>query len=61
MSTDVRLEQLWLRYLSLRGRGERATPEELCADCPELLAPFRARLAADALDATTPPRRATRG
>lgn len=37
MSVDSRLEDLLDEWEARREQGEPATPEELCADCPELL------------------------
>lgn len=44
MSDDPRLLDLLLRYEELIAQGQRATPEALCRDCPELLPEFRRRL-----------------
>jgi serine/threonine protein kinase/tetratricopeptide (TPR) repeat protein len=44
MSDDPRLPDLLLRYEELIAQGQKATPEALCRDCPELLPEFRRRL-----------------
>ena len=36
MSNEAQLDELLYRWEELAGRGQRAAPEELCADCPEL-------------------------
>ncbi|MGD9644859.1 MAG: transporter substrate-binding protein [Pirellulales bacterium] len=46
MGEDPRLGDLLLRWERNRRKGEEVAPEELCRDCPELLAAFRERLAA---------------
>jgi serine/threonine protein kinase len=44
MPVDPRVVDLLLRYEELRGAGRSPTPEEMCADCPELLDEVRRRL-----------------
>src|SRR4051812_21104179 len=46
---DNRLDSLLSRYQHLRKQGVAVTPEQLCADCPELLDPLKDRV--QALDA----------
>jgi hypothetical protein len=58
MSSDSRVTDLLTRWRDSRAGGNPVTPEELCGDCPELLADLRqhieALVAVDAkLDATT--------
>src|SRR5262249_52046257 len=44
MSADPRLQDLMRRWEELRAGGGNVSVEELCRDCPELLAPLRERL-----------------
>jgi WD40 repeat protein len=44
LSADARLSDLLLRWQELRAGGRVVSAEELCRDCPELLAPLRQRL-----------------
>jgi hypothetical protein len=46
MSDQTRLDELLLHYEDLRNRNEAVTPEELCRDCPELLAELKGQIAA---------------
>jgi serine/threonine protein kinase/tetratricopeptide (TPR) repeat protein len=46
MSTDPRLDELLLRWEEQRRQGHDTDPEELCRDCPELLAPLRSHIQA---------------
>ena len=60
MSTETRLDDLLHRWEELRMQGESPTPEEVCRDAPDLLAPFRDELAAllaaeQALQRSAPP------
>jgi hypothetical protein len=41
MPVDPRIVDLLLRYEELRQAGQPVTPEEVCADCPELLEGLR--------------------
>ncbi|MCI0682793.1 MAG: WD40 repeat domain-containing serine/threonine-protein kinase [Gemmataceae bacterium] len=45
MSPQQRLDELLREWSERRHRGESASPEELCRDCPELLDALRARIA----------------
>ncbi len=45
MSDQDRLEELLNRWEELREQGQVVSDEELCRDCPELLAEFRRRVA----------------
>ena len=44
MANEQSLEDLLDRWEALNEQGESITPEELCRDCPELLAEFRRRI-----------------
>jgi serine/threonine protein kinase len=44
MAADTRLDDLLQRYQEAHDRGQPVTPEELCRDCPELLADLRERI-----------------
>src|SRR5262245_25478369 len=44
MSPDWRVRELLRRYLELREAGIPVSPEELCRDCPELLAELNRRI-----------------
>src|SRR4051812_30788664 len=44
MQGDPRVTNLLLRYDDLRAQGKVLTPEELCQECPELLAAVRREL-----------------
>jgi hypothetical protein len=44
MSADTRLDELLRRYRESCDRGPPVTAEELCRDCPELLAELQARI-----------------
>jgi serine/threonine-protein kinase len=44
MSLDARIIDLLLRWEEAHDHGRPLTPEELCRDCPELLAEFRERV-----------------
>jgi WD40 repeat protein len=48
MLTDVRLPDVLARWDELRRQGWQPSPEELCADCPDLLSEVRRRLRAQA-------------
>jgi non-specific serine/threonine protein kinase/serine/threonine-protein kinase len=45
MSTEARLDSLLERWEEARERGGHLTPEELCADCPELIESLRSSIA----------------
>ncbi len=45
MTDQDRLEELLNRWEDLRDRKQPVSDEELCRDCPELLAEFRRRVA----------------
>jgi tetratricopeptide (TPR) repeat protein/tRNA A-37 threonylcarbamoyl transferase component Bud32 len=44
MKTETRVDDLVDRWEVMRNRGTPLTVEELCADCPELIAPVRRRI-----------------
>jgi hypothetical protein len=44
--TPVSVQALVSRYQDLRKQGQKASPEELCASCPELVGDLRQRLEA---------------
>jgi hypothetical protein len=44
---DPRVEELINRWKAARQQGAPLSPEELCRDCPELLAPLRERIASE--------------
>jgi serine/threonine protein kinase len=44
METETRVDDLVDRWEVMRARGTPLTIEELCADCPELVAPVRRRI-----------------
>jgi tRNA A-37 threonylcarbamoyl transferase component Bud32 len=44
MSIDARISQLLLHYEDLQAQGQAITPEDLCRDCPELLATLKHEL-----------------
>jgi len=46
MSNEAQLDELLYRWEELAGHGQRTTPEELCADCPELAAELARRVQA---------------
>src|ERR1700722_13409243 len=46
MSSDPRLFELLARWQEQRRAGQALTPEQLCADCPELLSEVCRRIAA---------------
>jgi serine/threonine protein kinase len=46
MAGDPRLDELLLRWEELRDQGRTVPAEELCADCPELLAELKRRIRA---------------
>src|SRR5262245_33309327 len=48
VSRETLLDELLSRYEALQRQGHAATPEEVCADHPELLEPLQARLKAHA-------------
>src|SRR4051812_45328390 len=45
MSADVRLPALRQRWEAARQRGQALTADDLCRDCPELIAAVRRQLA----------------
>lgn len=45
MSTSERLGDLLLHWQELQQQGKELTPEEICADCPELVEELRERIA----------------
>src|SRR4051812_11689868 len=44
MPADNRLSELLLRWQELRERGQPASAEELCRDCPDLVEPLRQQM-----------------
>jgi hypothetical protein len=44
VSAEIRIVDLILRWQDLRGQGQTPTPEEICADTPELLDEFMRRV-----------------
>jgi hypothetical protein len=44
MNQETRVAELLVRWLECRHRGEAASLEGLCADCPELVGPLQEQI-----------------